>query len=306
MRLIAKKIVMALLIATMLFTVTACNPSEYTDAESQIISAGEFAKILKSGDDFQVIDMRKADEYGKGHVDGAVNLQRSDIMISVPVDNMLTSRSKFETLMRENGIKDNVTLYIYDNDRMNAARLWWSFLVYGNENARVIDGGFDAIQVADIELTKTVPTLAESSYTAKAKNTDYVATMNDVKGQLNEPNPNLILLDVRTDQEYIDNGKVPSSIMMDYVNVFYADNTFKRVQTIRIDFLEKGMRPENEIIMYCQTSMRAAPVFLSLYNAGYRNIRIYDGAFLEWSSNPNNPIDKLEGTDVLPNIKDAS
>ena len=43
--------------------------------------------------------------------------------------------------------------------------------------------------------------------------------------------------------------------------------------------------PEDEIIVYCQTSMRAAPVFVQLYEAGYRNIRIYDGAYLEWSSN---------------------
>ena len=29
--------------------------------------------------------------------------------------------------------------------------------------------------------------------------------------------------------------------------------------------------------------MRACPVFVQLYEAGYRNIRIYDGAMLEWS-----------------------
>ena len=178
--------------------------------------------------------------------------------------------------------------------------------MYGNENAKVIDGGISAIEMAGIELTNQAPTIKESQYKAGDKSDLYIATMGDVKDQIDEPNPNMILLDVRTDQEYIEKGKIPSSIMMDYANVFYADNTFKSVQTIRIDFIDNGMRPENEIIMYCQTSMRAAPVFLSLYNAGYRNIKIYDGAYLEWSSNPNNPVEIPEGTAVLPSKKDAS
>lgn len=306
MRLIAKKLTLTLLLVLLAVTVSACNPSDYVETESQIISASDFAELLVGDEEFYIIDMQKPEDYKKGHVEGAVNVVKDDIVISVPVDNMLTSKAKFEKTMSEAGIEEDATVYIYDNDRMSAARLWWSFLMYGNENAKVIDGGISAIEMAGIELTNQAPTIKESQYKAGDKSDLYIATMGDVKDQIDEPNPNMILLDVRTDQEYIEKGKIPSSIMMDYANVFYADNTFKSVQTIRIDFIDNGMRPENEIIMYCQTSMRAAPVFLSLYNAGYRNIKIYDGAYLEWSSNPNNPVEIPEGTAVLPSKKDAS
>jgi thiosulfate/3-mercaptopyruvate sulfurtransferase len=305
-RLIAKKLTLTLLLVLLAVSVSACNPSDYVETESQIISASDFAELLVGDEEFYIIDMQKPEDYKKGHVEGAVNVVKDDIVISVPVDNMLTSKAKFEKAMSEAGIEEDTTVYIYDNDRMSAARLWWSFLMYGNENAKVIDGGISAIEMAGIELTNQAPTIKESQYKAGDKSDLYIATMGDVKDQIDEPNPNMILLDVRTDQEYIEKGKIPSSIMMDYANVFYADNTFKSVQTIRIDFIDNGMRPENEIIMYCQTSMRAAPVFLSLYNAGYRNIKIYDGAYLEWSSNPNNPVEIPEGTAVLPSKKDAS
>jgi thiosulfate/3-mercaptopyruvate sulfurtransferase len=304
--LIAKKLTLTLLLVLLAVSVSACNPSDYVETESQIISASDFAELLVGDEEFYIIDMQKPEDYKKGHVEGAVNVVKDDIVISVPVDNMLTSKAKFEKAMSEAGIEEDTTVYIYDNDRMSAARLWWSFLMYGNENAKVIDGGISAIEMAGIELTNQAPTIKESQYKAGDKSDLYIATMGDVKDQIDEPNPNMILLDVRTDQEYIEKGKIPSSIMMDYANVFYADNTFKSVQTIRIDFIDNGMRPENEIIMYCQTSMRAAPVFLSLYNAGYRNIKIYDGAYLEWSSNPNNPVEIPEGTAVLPSKKDAS
>ena len=35
--------------------------------------------------------------------------------------------------------------------------------------------------------------------------------------------------------------------------------------------------------------MRAATTFLRLYDAGYRNMKVYDGAYLEWSSNSQQP-----------------
>ncbi len=123
--------------------------------------------------------------------------------------------------------------------------------------------------------------------------------------QVEKPDSNVILLDVRSDEEYQTKGKIPSSVMWNYLDNFYADGTFKDTQTTRINYIEKGMRPEKQIIIYCQTSMRASPVFLRLYDAGYRNIKIYDGAYLEWSSNPNNPTEMPAGA-VAPSNKDAS
>jgi thiosulfate/3-mercaptopyruvate sulfurtransferase len=305
-RLIAKNLTFFLLVVMLAIVISACNPSEYEETTSQIISAASLPELMSGDGSLVVVDMQSPEDYAAGHVEGAVNITKDDIVINVPVENMLTSKSKFERLMGEKGIDNDATIIIYDNDRMSAARLWWTFLVYGNENARVVDGGLEAIKSAGIDLTKQVPSVRSAVYTAKDKNKAWLADMSEVMGQLDEPNSNVVLLDVRTDQEYIESGKIPSSIMYDYINVFYTDNTFKNVQTTRINFIDNGMRPEKEIIMYCRTSMRAAPVFLSLYQAGYRNIKIYDGAYLEWSSNPNNPIEMPAGASALPSKKDAS
>ena len=306
MRLIAKNLTFAALIVILAVAFSGCNPSDYVETEPQIISAAELAQLLESDEKVQVIDMQKAEDYAKGHVEGAVNIVKDDIVINVPVDNMLTSKSKFEKAMSDKGIENDSTLLIYDNDRMSAARLWWTFLMYGNENARVVDGGIQAIQAEGLVLSKEAPMVKKSTYKAGEKNEAYLANIKDVKSQLDEPDPNVVLLDVRTEAEYLEKGKIPSSVMMDYNTIFYTDNTFKDVQATRINFVDNGMRPEQEIIVYCQTSMRAAPVFLTLYNAGYRNIRIYDGAYLEWSSNPNNPVEMPEGAAVAPGKKDAS
>ena len=70
-------------------------------------------------------------------------------------------------------------------------------------------------------------------------------------------------------------------------------------------YLKAGIYPEHEIIIYCQSSMRATPVFVQLYEAGYRNIRIYDGAYLEWSSDSSNPVEMPAGASA-PVKNDAS
>ncbi|MBR0597177.1 sulfurtransferase [Sinanaerobacter chloroacetimidivorans] len=306
MRLIAKNLTFFLLVVMLAIVIAACNPSEYEETTPQIISAASLTDLISNNDNLVIVDMQSPEEYAAEHVNGAVNIIKDDIVINVPVENMLTSKSKFERLMGEKGIDNDSTIIIYDNDKMSAARLWWSLLVYGNENARVIDGGLEAIKRAGIELTGEVPEIQKTTYTADEKNKAFLSDISDVMDQINEPNPNVVLLDVRTDEEFSESGKVPSSVMYDYNNIFYSDNTFKDVQATRINFIDNGMRPEKEIILYCRTSMRASAVFLSLYNAGYRNIKIYDGAYLEWSSNPNNPIELPAGASALPSKKDAS
>jgi thiosulfate/3-mercaptopyruvate sulfurtransferase len=303
---IAKKLTFLLMVVMLTVLISACNTSEYEQTESRLISANNLSEFIASNNNLVIVDMQNPEDYATGHVDGSVNITKNDILINVPVDNMLTSKVKFERLMGEKGIDNESTVLIYDNDRLSAATLWWTLLVYGNENAFVLDGGLQALNNSGIEMTSKIPNIKTAVYTAQEKNNAYLAKMSDVKAQLDEPNENVILLDVRTDQEYAEKGKIPSSIMMDYAKMFYSDNTFKDVQATRINFMDNGMRPEKEIIIYCQTSIRASSVFLSLYNAGYRNIKIYDGAFLEWCTNPNNPIELPNGAGPLPSNKDAS
>jgi len=303
---IAKKLTFLLMIVMLTVLISACNSSQYVETDSRLVSADSLSEFMENNSNLVIVDMQDPGDYAAGHVKNSVNITKDEIVINVPVDNMLTSKSKFEKLMSAKGIDNDSTVLIYDNDRMSAARLWWTFLMYGNENVLVVDGGLQAINESGMEMTTESAKIKETTYKAGEKNNDYLAKISDVKAQLDEPNENVVLLDVRTDQEYAEKGKIPSSVMMDYANIFYPDNTFKDVQTTRINFMDNGMRPEKEIIIYCQTSMRASPVFLSLYNAGYRNIKIYDGAFLEWCTNPNNPIELPNGAGPLPSTKDAS
>ncbi len=300
----AKKLIALLILVITVVSVTACNTSDYAESGKIIIPAKELESYI-GADNVVIVDMQSEENYAAAHVEGAVNIPVSDIMINVPVQNMLTSKSKLQKLLSANGIGNDTIMVVYDDNNMSASRLFWTMLMYQNHNVLVVDGGLYAIQAAGYTLTGDVPTITPAEYTAADKDETWLASMADVQNQVDEPDKNTILLDVRTDAEYYQNGKVPSSVMFDYYDNFYSDGTFKNIETTRINYMKAGIKPENDIILYCQTSMRAAAVMLRLYDAGYRNMRIYDGAYLEWSSNPTNPIDLPTGI-AAPTNKDAS
>ena len=121
-------------------------------------------------------------------------------------------------------------------------------------------------------------------------NKDYIAYKSDVENQVNVPDANVMLIDTRTKEEF-NAGTIPSSVNIDYISNNYNDGTFKSVRDIQIMYLGNGLKPEMSTILYCKTSIRGAETFAALWNAGYRNIKLYDGAWLEWSSDKDAPSD---------------
>lgn len=300
----AKKITIFSFLAVLTVLITGCSSHTFVQGESLILPAKDLSGYIgQSG--AVIVDTRSAEEYAAGHVSGAVNIPTEDIVINVPVKNMLTSKKKIEKVMGGNGISNDTLVLAYDANKMGGSRLLWTLFMYGHQNVKVIDGGFDAIQKSGIGLTTDVPSPEPVLFTAGEPSANWLASMEDVRNQAENPDPNTVLLDVRTLEEYAEAGKVPTSVMIPYETNFFTDGTFKTTQITRINYLEEKIFPENEIIVYCQTSMRATPVFVQLYEAGYRNIRIYDGAYLEWSSNSDNPVERPAGG-AAPVKKNAS
>ena len=299
-----KTLAALLVVAMAAGMLSACNTSQYAESGKIIIPAKALAGYVGAANTV-IVDMQSAEDYAAAHVEGAVNIPVAEILINVPVQNMLTSKSKLSKLLSAMGIGNDTVIVAYDDNKMSAARLFWTMLMYQNHNVLVVDGGLAAIKAAGYTLTAALPEISPAEYTAADKDETWLASMQDVLNQVNEPDRNTVLLDVRTDAEYAESGKVPSSVMMDFYGGFYSDGTLKDIQTTRINYMQADIKPENNVIVYCQTSMRAATVFLRLYDAGYRNLKIYDGAYLEWTSYPANPVDLPNGI-AAPTNKDAS
>lgn len=295
---IFRKLSLFLLIAAIAVSSVGCSPAAFEgEAGSEIIDAKDALKLINE-ENVVFIDAQNSEGYLQKHIKGSVNISRSDIVISEPVPNLLASGDQIEAVMSKNGIANDSTVVIYDNNNnMDAARLWWTMKVYSHESLKVVSGGIKALINAGAEVTSETPEIKPANYTVKEINTDMIATIDDVMSQVNNPSENVVLIDTRSQEEY-NEGTIPSSILMNYVDNNYNDGTYRSVNDTRIKYLEADVRPEDTAIMYCKTSIRGAQTYLALYNAGYTNLKLYDGAWVEWTKDESNPIHVPSGNEI--------
>lgn len=301
-----RKLSLFLLIVAIALLNVGCSPATFNgEAGTEIINAKDALKLIDE-ENVVFIDAQNSEAYLLKHIKGSVNISRNEIVINEPVPNLLASKGQIEAAMSKNGITNDSTVVIYDNNNnMDAARLWWTMKVYGHESIKVVSGGIKALINAGAEITSEIPDIKPSNYTAEERNTDMIATVDDILSQVNNPNENVLLIDTRSQEEY-NEGTIPSSILMNYVDNNYNDSTFRSISDIRIKYLEVGVDPEDTAIMYCKTSIRGAQTYLALYNAGYRNLKLYDGAWVEWTKDESHPIQKPSGNKIESGQSDNS
>lgn len=70
-----------LLISAILFLITACNNKDATD---NLLKMGKIScsdiDIIKTYDDYMIIDVRTPDEYNESHLDKAINIEYQNIV----------------------------------------------------------------------------------------------------------------------------------------------------------------------------------------------------------------------------------
>ncbi len=304
-----KKISTALLLilAITLF-VTACAREDVAVPGEQgqdIITAKEALESI--GEDGVVfVDVQSSGDYSDGHLKGAVNISRNNITTFGPYPNMLASDSAIEEVLSENGISNDSKVIIYDdNNNMDAGRLWWTLKVFGHENMQVISGGLKALNKANAEITTDEPNIETTEYNIDSKNEDIIATKEEVLEVVNKDNEDVVILDVRSQGEYMA-GTIPGSKHVNYEENVNFDGEFHSIDEIIDNHTDEDITPDKTVIMYCKTSIRAGNTFVALHNAGYRDIKIYDGAWIEWSSDSSAPVEMPGSGGEEANFQDGS
>lgn len=280
----------ALAVIAVAGVLTGCGPAPAGESGTEIISAAEALELL-GGDGVVLVDARPTLDYRETHVEGAVSITRADIVVLTPFPNMLAPAEQIERVMGSRGISNDTLVVVYDdNNNMDSARLWWTLKAYGHDEVKVVSGGMNALQAEGVTMTAEEPQVAAATFTAEPLDESMIATMAEVRALVNEPQADMPLIDTRTETEYLEEGTIPGSILIPYQENNFGDGTYKPVNQIRILYIENGIDLDSGAVMYCKTSIRGAQTYLALYNAGYRNLKLYDGAWVEWSANPMNEI----------------
>ena len=106
--------------------------------------------------------------------------------------------------------------------------------------------------------------------------------------------PDVVVVDVRTPAEYTgaaqySDGHLAGAVNINFTDMLTDDGAFKDATELEAIAAANGITPDKEVILYCRTSVRAAVSFAAFKEVlGYENVKVYDGAYAEWSTD--NPV----------------
>ena len=260
-------------------------------AEAEIVSAQEVKALMDSDEELVIIDAGKAESYEAGHLEGAVHINHGSLYRRGPVAGLIKCLGELSDIFGENGIARDSNIIIYDDgSQLYSSRIYWILKYVGAENVKVLHKDMDEWSEAGLSLVTTPTEVATVTFIPYPKPELFASTEHV---QDHKDDPNVILVDVRTSAEFdgtasSSEGHIPGAININFTDLLTETGAFKDASELEAIATENGITPDKEVVFYCRTSVRGAVSFAAFESVlGRDNVKVYDGAYLEWkASNP--------------------
>ena len=246
----------------------------------------DFSWIDHNRDDpgLVIADSRPPVKYLQGHIPQAVNLPASRVF-----DRGTLELLPIETLARifgEAGIDEDRTVLVCDDyDGQNAAMLAWTLELLGHPKVKLLST-FISQWIKEKRPISYRPANPEQRAMGAKLNDDIRASREEIsRGK------SLKLVDLRSRDEF--EGKssdgprsrhLPGALSLPWTEVISEDAVFLGRSQLEKLVLELGLGRDDQIVTYCSYGPRAALGYAALQQLGFKNVKVYDKAFLEWTS----------------------
>jgi thiosulfate/3-mercaptopyruvate sulfurtransferase len=145
---------------------------------------------------------------------------------------------------------------------------------------RLLDGDYSA-WVRDHEATTDAPTVEAADYRAGDAPADVFIDAETVLEALDDPDT--VLVDTREPWEY-EEAHLPGAVNFDWKGVVDADTRGLKSREEVADLLEsRGVMPDRQVVLYCNTARRISHTFVVLRWLGYPDVAFYEGSLTEWT-----------------------
>ncbi|MCH8503161.1 MAG: sulfurtransferase [Ectothiorhodospiraceae bacterium] len=275
--------------------------------EKILYSVDEADELVKAGKAI-LIDIRDAKDYEAGHIPGAVNVP--DVfyyLAETSADGLEALHQQFAELFGAVGLDGSQTAIVYE-DALNtryggSCRGYWLLEYLGYPSAGILDGGLKAWEASGRPVDAAPVEMPAASFPLKPR-PEILVTRDQMLAALGQDD--VVLLDNRDQDEWLGEssspygkdfvprkGRLPGAVWLEWYALMDDSDVpaFKSEETIRNIAASRGIKPEDDIIIYCFKGARASNTFVALRQAGFRNLRIYLGSGNEWSKDPELPIE---------------
>jgi thiosulfate/3-mercaptopyruvate sulfurtransferase len=245
----------------------------------------------------KVLDVRlNVYDYFSGHIPNAVHL--ADAAVRGPKLGMPTQYLEpfmLGRLFSQVGINagDKVVIYSDGSGVLGATMMVYLLERYGHSGEILfVDGGFRDYQVS-YKTGQAYPQYETSRFDL-IDNKKVSATLNDVKNSIGKKG--VTFIDARPPDVYrgekkiwTRNGHIPGAINIPWVKLMEENNLhkLKPVAELRKVFMDAGVKPTDDIIVYCGTSREASLEYMILKHVlKAPKVRLYEGSWTEYSNYP--------------------
>jgi thiosulfate/3-mercaptopyruvate sulfurtransferase len=160
-------------------------------------------------------------------------------------------------------------------------------MYHGHQHTKLLDIGFNIWQKSGLPISRGVPALINKN-PVKFKSKPITTIRADeqlIKAK--QKDPNVIIVDARTPQEHMQ-ARIPGSILHSWEEGLGSNGAmFRSKEELQKDFENNGITPDKEIICYCHSGSRSSHKFLQFKQAGFNNVRMYDGSIIDWAQRRN-------------------
>jgi thiosulfate/3-mercaptopyruvate sulfurtransferase len=239
-------------------------------------------------------------EYRDGHIPGAVFFDIDAISDdSSELPHTLPGPAHFGKAVGALGIGDGDTVVVYDSAGLySAARVWWTFRIFGARKAYILDGGLPKWKAEGRPLETGEARRPERKFTAEM-NVGAVATLDDVRLAITDDD--IQIVDARSAERFagtapeprpgLRGGHMPGSLNLPYGRLVENGRMVARPR-IEAAFKEAGVDLEKPIITSCGSGLTAAILTLALQSIGVEPKGLYDGSWSEWGARPDLPVER--------------
>jgi len=239
-------------------------------------------------------------EYAARHIPGAVFFDIDEIAdTDNSLPHMLPSPEKFSARVRRLGLGDGNRIVVYDaHGMMSAARVWWTFRVFGHNDVAVLDGGLPKWLAEGRPVDDAPPMPRERHFTARFNN----LMVHDKATMLaNTRDRRFQVLDARSTGRFrgddpeprpgLRSGHIPGSLSLPFTDLLDAkDKTFLPADKLRARFAAARLDPRKPVATSCGSGITAAILALALHLIDHPDVSLYDGSWAEWGLPGDTPI----------------
>jgi thiosulfate/3-mercaptopyruvate sulfurtransferase len=226
------------------------------------------------------------EQYAAGHISGAVYVDYADDLSdpATPYAARVAPSDLFAPAMGERGIGDDAIVVAYDAGTIPfAARIVWMLRYYGHDEAFVLAGGLPAWVAAGHPISTDVPVIAPATFTPRVHPT--LRALRDEVLAIAEGRSNVQLLETQRDQTYAQRDRDIKGAVRLSGNLLLEDARGGRVAdeaTLQRLVRDAGLDPHARTIVSCGSGVSASGAWLALREAGFDDVAVYDGSWMEW------------------------